>query len=659
MLIVLAVLSLAVFAVPPRYKYWFTLLVVAAGAAVSTALALSAWGASAGEIVFESGYSPLFLFDRPVMDGLSAVFVIVASVVAVSVTVYAKDYLAAYRESKSPAQMSLHYAALSLLYFSMVFVLTYRGGFAFLFSWELMTLSSFLLVLFEGEKREVRRAAINYLVLMHVGFVFLLTGFVLGSGGGDAAGFDALRNYFATHDPVPLFLLFFGGFGMKAGLFPLHVWLPEAHPAAPAHVSALMSGVMLKMGVYGVMRVLTYVEAGELYTIGLIVLFAGVVTALWGIVFAALQNDLKRLLACSSMENVGLIFTGLGAGMVGRATGNDVLALLGTGGALLHAVNHAFFKSVLFLNAGSVYLKTHTRNLDELGGLSKRMPVTSLLFLVGTLAICALPPFNGFVSEFLIYAGFFRSVAAGTDVLLAAVGIATLSLVGGLVVLVFTKAYGIGFLGMPRSRRAAEAKEAGNWMIGAQVLPLAGILLIGLVPAFVSSRLTGVVSSVYSLPEMPAGTDGLAHSLAMISVLAAVLIGMAGGIYVWKRRLLRGRTVAEFPTWGCGFTAPDARMQYTAESYAEGLQRLSSPLTGRSAGETGVSKDEPFAGTVPNSTGRWRDRVDSLVSGRWVFLVRKLNARLGRFQTGRVNHYVLHAVVFLAAVFLLTLLGIL
>ncbi|MFR4026369.1 MAG: proton-conducting transporter membrane subunit [Alistipes indistinctus] len=351
---------------------------------------------------------------------------------AVAVLIYAKGYIKPYLGRKSPAQISLHYCGLGVLYLSMLLVVTLRDGFSFLFAWEVMTLSSFVLMLFDAERREVRRAALSYLILMHVGFLFLLAGFVTLYASGLPASFDALALYGEQGgNIIPLFIVFLIGFGMKAGIFPLHVWLPEAHPAAPAHISAFMSGVMIKTGVYGVMRVVSCFDS-HLFAIGLIVLCIGAVTGLWGVILAALQNDVKKLLAYSSIENIGIIFIALGTALLGKAEGSDPIFYAGMAGALLHTLNHSFFKSLLFMGAGNIYTATHTTSLDDLGGLGKRMPVTAILFLVGTLAICALPPLSGFVSEFLIYMGLLDGIAAnGPVTVIALSGLIFLALIGG------------------------------------------------------------------------------------------------------------------------------------------------------------------------------------------------------------------------------------
>ncbi len=662
MLILLAILSLFVFVVPRKFKYGFTLGVVAFGAVIAVLEAVRAFNDDFGLTRHVNSYNNLFGNDYPAVDTLSAIFLIIIAIAAVSVTIYSRDYLKPYLAKKSAAHLSIHYAALAVMFFSMVFVVTFRGGYSFLFAWELMTIASFLLILFGGEKREVRRAAINYLLLMHVGFVVILAAFAIASQGGPFDGFESLPGYFAENNPLPLFILFLIGFGMKAGLFPLHVWLPEAHPAAPSHVSALMSGVMIKMGVYGVLRVLTTIHTG-LYAIGMIILVVGIITALWGILFAALQNDLKKLLAYSSIENIGIIFTAIGVATIGLATDNVRLSVLCMAGALLHTANHSLFKPMLFMGAGSIQSSTHTRNLDELGGLFRKMPVSGMLFLVATLAICALPPFNGFVSEFLMYLGLYHAIGAQYDVLVSVLALVSLALVGGLAVLVFTKAFGVAFLGTPRCCKAEQAREAGGWMIAGQVLPLAAILLIGLFPAPFAQGVIRVVGQSFTGQEisLSAYADAFVspvwNTMIYVSAVALIFVGFACAIYFLKRALLKKRTVAEGPTWGCGFTAPNKRMQYTGESFAEGIHELTSSLTSSSKKAQAVDKDEIFA--QPRQFGvKRRDRIDSVVSARWVQLVQKINARMALFQTGKINHYVLHALVFLALVLLLSFTGI-
>ena len=452
------------------------------------------------------------------------------------------------------------------------------------------------------------------------------------------------------------------GFGMKAGLFPMHVWLPEAHPAAPSHVSALMSGVMIKTGVYGVLRTAMYLPAGEtLATAGVILLGAGIVTGLWGVLLAAMQNDIKRLLAYSSIENVGIIFIAIGVALLGRSAGNDAVALCGMAGALLHTLNHSFFKSLLFFGAGNLYAEAHTTALDRFGGVARQMPVTAILFLAGTAAICALPPLNGFVSEFIIYTGMFRSIAEGQQVLLAAAGVTALALIGGLALFAFTKLYGIVFLGAPRTHEVAEMHEADNYRIAAMALPAAGILFIGLLPWTVLPLLTKVAATL--LPGLGAGRQPAAElplwaGLTQITLVAAVLIAATALLLVAKRRALRRRTVASGPTWGCGFTAVNTRMQYTGESFVEGLESIVHPFTEEVVEGKAVDKQEIFP-SAHDFDIRRKDRVARLFSAWWVESLRLLNARVMRLRTGKINHYILFALLFIVLVFLCSILNLL
>ena len=380
-LLALAAVTAILFAAPLRCKAPAALAIVGAGALWGCTQAVATL-AGVPERLLWLLPGTLFGGDSGSMDSLSALFVLIVSVGSLAATAYSRGYLARYLPLKSPAHISLHYTALVVLFYAMLGVVLSDGGYSFLFFWELMTVASFLLILFDAERREVRRAALSYLIMMHIGFVLLVVGFVRLEAVTGSAAFGALAEYFRTQPALPLFAVFLAGFGMKAGLFPMHVWLPEAHPAAPSHVSALMSGVMIKTGVYGILR--TTAALGELpalRTAGYILLAAGILTGLWGVVLAAAQNDVKRLLAYSSIENVGVILIGIGIAALGKASGNQFVALAGIAGALLHTANHSFFKPLLFFGAGNILSATHTTSLDSLGGLGRHMPLTALLFL--------------------------------------------------------------------------------------------------------------------------------------------------------------------------------------------------------------------------------------------------------------------------------------
>ncbi len=651
LLTALAAVAAAIFGAPLRAKAWVALAVVAAASAWAGSTAIGVLADGAPRILWQAdGF--LLGGGGGSMDTLSALFVLLISLGSVASVLYSHGYLAHSLADKSPAHVSLHYTALTVMALSMLGVATSDGGYTFLFFWELMTIASFLLILYDAERRETVRAALAYLIMMHIGFVLLVAGFATLDRACGSADFAALAGYFAGRNPLPLFLVFLLGFGMKAGLFPMHVWLPQAHPAAPSHVSALMSGVMIKTGIYGILRVTAQLaDLPALRTAGHILLGCGIATGLWGILLASAQNDIKRLLAYSSIENVGVILIGAGVGTLGLAAGNDTVAACGLCGALLHTFNHSLFKSLLFFGAGNVLTQTRTLSLDALGGLGKHMPVSALLFLAGAAAICALPPLNGFVSELLIYLGLLDGIAAGSGVPAAAAGLAALALIGGLAVLTFTKLYGTVFLGAPRTHEVAESTEVDRVRIAAMALPLAGILLVGLFP---QAALDLVVRAAGALaPEAARGTAPLSPVMTAVCRTAWLLIAVTGLLYAAKSRAQRRRIRRTGPTWGCGFTAPNVRMQYTGESFAEGLQSVAASVAPRSGEGRAVDKSELFP-AAHNFDAEHKDRIDALFAAWWVEMLRRINRQMMRLRTGKVNHYVLFALLFLVTVFLLS-----
>ena len=656
-LIVAAVAILAIFLTPMKAKVWVatSLIVAAAGAAMTYVVVAF----NEGVVDVAEFQTDIFGVERLSVDKLSSLFLAIISVASVATVLYSRGYLKGYLSRYSPAHISLHYTALVALVVSMMLVVMSSGGFSFLFSWELMTIASFVLILFEADRQEVRRAALNYLVMMHIGFMFLVAGFVMLSNLTGSANFAAIEDYFKLASPLPLFIIFFIGFGMKAGLFPMHIWLPEAHPAAPSHVSAIMSGVMIKTGVYGIIRLMQAIDQNVdlLYSIGLIVLLSGVVTGLWGVILAALQNDIKRLLAYSSIENIGVILIGLGIAAVGHAAGSELIGMCGMCGALLHTVNHSLFKTMLFFSAGNIYSRMHTTAMNKMGGLAKHMPITAILMLFATIAICALPPLNGFVSELFIYIGMFNGVSDGHEVLYSVAGIIALSLIGGVVVLAFSKLYGVVFLGSPRSTHVAECTEVDNLRIGAMAIPAVFILFIGLFPQYAIQPISIIAESITGDSNTIA-VEHFTPTLEALSIVGWVLITVVVLLYMLKRRAQRKREVVEGPTWGCGFTAVNTKMQYTGESFSEGLENIGKPLVKDTVDGRAVDKSEIFPS--PHRYGiRHKDKVDSLLGQWWVQMMHRLNEYVMRLRTGRVNNYVTFALVFLFVVLIFTLIGVL
>lgn len=499
------------------------------------------------------------------IDPLSAFFLIPIFLVAAAGSLFALGYWPAAEHRSSERGLTFFYGILAS---SMAILVTARNGVFFLMVWEIMALSAYFLLVTEHEREDVRRAGIVYLVATHTGSAALYALFSLLAAQSGSFLLPAAGSLSALPPAAMVIAVAaFVGFGAKAGIMPFHIWLPSAHANAPSHVSAMMSGVMLKMGLYGIFRILTFFHDPPLLW-GAVLTVAGISSALLGIAFAVAQRDMKRLLACSSIENIGIITTGLGVAMMGVSSHNAPLAYLGMAGALLHILNHSFFKPLLFLGSGVIIHAAGTREMNLMGGLAKGMPRAALLFLVGSVAICGIPPLNGFASEFLLYFGFFSQLQAPSLVYLVLLA-PLLALVGGLAVVAFTKLYGSIFLGTPRSHGAAHPHEAGPAMLLPMGLFALLCLLVGLLPQL-ALRLVGPAITSF-MPQMSAAVDpaGYGVMLGRISLMALVLIVFAVAVtLLWWWRLGSAR-VNSAPTWGCGYQRGTSRIQYGATSFSE------------------------------------------------------------------------------------------
>lgn len=500
------------------------------------------------------------------LDPLSAFFLLPIFVLSGLAAIYGREYMMAYRDKK---WLGLSWFFFNLLIASMAFVCLAHNAILFLISWEVMALSSFFLVAFEYEKEEVRKASWIYMVASYLGTAFLLPMFLIFGASAGSLDFDGFAKSLSSGAANICFILALIGFGTKAGIMPFHVWLPVAHPAAPSPVSAIMSGVMIKTGIYGLVRTLTFLGVPPLWW-GYLLLAIGIVSGVLGVLFALAQHDLKRLLAYHSVENIGIIMIGFGVGMIGWSSGMPVVAALGFAGSLLHVINHALFKGLLFLGAGSVFHSTHNLKIDHLGGLIKKMPYTGLSFLIGAAAISGLPPLNGFVSEFVIYiASFSGATSMNPYSSLALIGaIAGLALIGGLAAACFTKAFGIVFLGEPRSKDAQNAHESSPWMTIPMMILAAACISIGLLGAAVIAFISPVIGVVLGNPhtgEIKIAANYLLYVTAGSIVFIICLLAIAS----LRSILLSKRSVGKSVTWDCGYAAPTARMQYTASSFAQ------------------------------------------------------------------------------------------
>ncbi|HPM79917.1 MAG TPA: proton-conducting transporter membrane subunit [Candidatus Anammoximicrobium sp.] len=588
------------------------------------------------------------------LDPLSAWFAAAILGLAILAAVYGAGYLVHDADRKSLGPPWLFF---NLLVAAMLLVVTARNGMLFLVAWEGMALASFFLVTFEDEQSSVREAGRIYLIASHLGAACLLLFFASFAAQAESLDFSRLAAAAAanrlseTHAGV-LFLLALVGFGAKAGFMPLHVWLPEAHPAAPSHVSALMSGVMIKTGIYGLLRAWTLLGTPPAWW-GWVLVAIGLSSGVLGVLFALAQHDLKRLLAYHSVENIGIIALGLGVGLLGLSAGSPTLAVLGFGGGLLHVLNHALFKGLLFLGAGAVLHGAGTLQQDQLGGLLKRMPATGAAFLVGAVAICGLPPLNGFVSEFLIYLSAFQafreaSLSATSGSVLALATIGGLALIGGLAAACFTKSLGIVFLGEPRTKAAAEA-HAPPWLMTGPLLVLAAGCLIAALA--VGPLLAGLAPVLAVLLHEPSGAvaESLAPALgplnAVVSVGVIAIVLMAG-LTLLRKRLLGPREVRDSGTWDCGYAAPTSRMQYTSTSFVQPLTDFFQPVL-----RCHKHVHEP-RGLFPDAASARTHHEDLFLSGLFSRSYRGVSwvlSRLHWLQHGRLNLYVLYIALTLVA----------
>jgi len=577
------------------------------------------------------------------VDELSAFFLLGLSLCSGLASLYAIAQARAGHLSRSEA------CFFPLLLGGMAGVLIARDGILFVVAWEAMSLAGYFLVVTASANAEGQRAGLVYLIASHLGAAALVLLFLtLGAGGGDTSFEFAARSAAQYKGSFSYwFLLLFVGFGAKAGLWPLHTWLPEAHPVAPSHVSAVMSGVMTKMGIYGLLRILLFFPAVSFGTAATLVAL-GAISAFVAALHAAVQRDLKRLLAYSTVENVGLVAVGLGFGFVGKASDMPELVVLGFGAALFHVLGHGLFKGLSFLAAGTVLHATHTKNLDQLGGLATRMPRTAVAFLVGTTALSGLPPISGFVTEFLLLTCALRAAAA-TDPVLALLGLATLvalALTGGLAILAATKAYGISFLGEPRSEAARMATDPPALEILPLLLGAVGCVALGVWPASAISLLSP------ALRVLGIGNEGLPvfeRALFSVGTVALLIIGAASLLWLTSLLLVWRCGKRYEPTWGCGYEHPSPRMQYTAMSYS---QPLSVPFDGLLAERVA---QEPVSGVfpAPASYEAWPNDV----TGERLLLpllarLRSLVGRLRLVQHGHLQTYLFYVFLTLVAALL-------
>ncbi len=570
------------------------------------------------------------------IDSIALFFLIPIFVIPPLALLYSFHYL---ENKEKSLRAGVSYFFFSILVSSMAMVVVSANMITFLLSWEIMSLSSFFLVMYNYEVYENRKAGYLYFIFAQGGAMFLFAAFALIYR--HTVSFD-----FASFATIPeqlkllVFIVAFIGFGSKAGIFPLHIWLPKAHPAAPSHISAIMSGVMIKMGIYGILRMYLLLDAPT-PLIGQIVLITGMVTGVLGVVYALAKQDIKQLLAYSSVENIGIILIGLGIGMMGVSQQNQAMAFFGFAGALMHVFNHSIFKSLLFMGAGAVLHKAKTKNIEELGGLIKRMPVTGRSFLVGSVAISGLPPFSGFIGEFLIYYGAFEGLSSQhLPFILVVLAIVSLAVIGGLATACFTKVVGLAFLGEPRTEKAAGSKEAGFTMGFTMVIMAITCLVIGVLPEpFVRLAFLGI-------KDIPAtagfSTDSFIVIIQHISKTAALFIGLFILVSFLRKMLYVKKEITASGTWGCGFTQPTVRMQYTGTSYAAEMIDFYRPFVPVKSSYSGIDKIFPGKTT-------WTTKVSDIAESNYLeYLIKPMFSfihKLKWIQHGNIQLYISYIIV--------------
>lgn len=588
------------------------------------------------------------------VDSLSAFFLVLVFSVPALGAIYSLGYWDQREHPDNGGRLGVFYG---FLVAGMALVLIARDAALFLIVWEIMAVSAYFTASVEDEKLEVRNAGLVYLVATHMGTLVLMAMFGLWIY---ASGSTALT---ATAT-IPLemagliFALAFFGFGFKAGFMPLHVWLPEAHANAPSHVSAVMSGVMLKMGIYGILRMLSLLTVSDSWW-GILVLVVGSITAILGIAFALGQRDLKKVLAYSSIENIGIILLGIGLALLGKFYQLPALVLLGLGGALFHVWNHGILKSLLFLTSGSIIHGTHTRDMESLGGLAKRMPRTSLLFVIGAVAICALPPLNGFAGEWLLYLGLFTTMTsqvsqAGPDLMLAGFTAVVLAMTGALAVAAFVRLFSTVFLGAPRTDRVAHAHDSGPSMNGPMKLLAIAALLLGIVPFGVNPLLERAIQAWDPHRSYIDGLSSLVDQ-SWFPIMGAAILGLIGLGCIWYRLSLRNRLPQEERlTWDCGYAKPTERMQYTGTSFAQTLVRIFSFTLVPQRNHIRIRKIFP-------GPERFVMKLPDLVLDRWILpLFAWIAAKCKRaykLQQGQTYLYVLYIVIITLFLFIVSTFG--
>lgn len=560
--------------------------------------------------------TPTFQFAFFV-DRLAAFFLAVVTIVSIAVSIYSIQYV---EHSTHDDRKNLIVSFMSVFIVSMILVIASASMFAFLFFWETMALASFLLVMIKHEQKETQKAGMFYFVMTHLSTLFILFSFLFIW---TTTGISNIQQIAATPLITSVaFVFLFIGFGIKAGIIPFHKWLPYAHSASPSNISALMSGVMIKVGLYGIIRFVLLMPMQTWW--GVLILAAGTISAVLGVIYALKEHDIKRLLAYHSIENVGIILLGVGLYVVFNLAGFEAIALLALAGGLFHTLNHAIFKSLLFMTSGSIINTMGTRNIEKMGGLIKRMPKTAILFLIGAVSISALPPFNGFVSELMIFQAFLQSVALNNPFLqlILIASLAVLALTSALAAVCFVKAFGITFLALPRSEEAKTAHESPRLMLLGSAILASLCVILGLF----SVQIFGILGFSFPLPNM-----------LFIGVILS-------GFYIFAYAVLRNTGIREeriTETWNCGISTPNSSMEYTASGFAEPIMTVLRWILGTEKKiDRKYHEDEKIIFKEGNAKIQINKFFENSVYSPIANFVQKVSLKISEMQRGDVDFHV-------------------
>jgi hydrogenase-4 component B len=630
----------------------FALLCVIINSALSSWIAIKALQGRPFEEKYYGG--PVFgeIFLR--VDALSGWFILLMNFTMLTGILYGRWYMKPYEKKSS--EITLHYISYVLNHLAMIGIFCIQHMLVFLCAWEIMTLSAFLLVIFEHDKMDTLKAGINYFIQAHISITFLTLAFIWVSSHTGSYDFNAIAVYTSHIHPALSFLLFliiFIGFGIKSGFVPFHTWLPYAHPASPAHVSGIMSGVIIKLGIYGILRVILLIKVNYIL-VGYTILIISVISGVYGVMLAIVQHNLKKLLAYHSIENIGIIGMGIGLGCLGLGVRNPYLSFAGFAGALLHTFNHSLFKSLLFYASGTVYQATHTMEIERLGGLIKKMPKTAALFLIASIAICGLPPFNGFISEFLIYSGLFNGIVANplSSTIILVSALFGLVLIGGLAILCFTKVFGVVFLGTTRHPYPAAVIEAGFPRLFPKYMIVFFIIIIGLLPQLFIRFLTPAVILLTGSPDSTSLSEPFIKTMRAVSLSTIVFLLVCISVYLLKLKITTSKIITTSATWGCGYIAPTPRFQYTANSFVRSYRKLVRPLLMMNKSEGNIT--DIFPGIIHSKTHPY-DRMEAVFIDKPLKFLKRFLGRFYFLQNGSEQFYISYGVVFIAIAIVLPL----